>query len=733
MQGVANQAAIAIENARLFANERRQLHLSKTLQKVGELLTTSLQLEEVYEQIFDLLSQVVSYNSSSLFLFDKTNEQFVLTASRGFGQAFLDSRDFTLPSSTVLEQIPASPGWRVIQDVRAVSSWLDLVGEDVIRGWIGAFLVVKGELLGVLCVDSALPGRYSDEDGRMLAAFANQAAVAIENARLYDETVRQAKELSILNQVSQETAVSFDIDVFLEKITKMVVADIYPHIFGFIMYDAEKKELIPHPSFYGVPDELKQHVLPLTQGIVGKVVLTSQPYIAPNVHLDPYYDPVIPDTQSEVTVPLKVNGKVIGIINVESPEVNAFSNRDVDFLMTLAGNIVAVIERARLYETLRIQAEGLAEQVALRTSELKMERDRLFAILESAGEGIILTDTEAHILYVNPAMVRQSGYSRTELKLQNPRILGSKQVPKTTFTRMWQNLLSGQPWVGELINRHRDGHVYDVAVTVTPIADAEGEVTGYVSVQADITRLKELERLKTEFIANVSHQLRTPLTNIKTYVSLLSKGKPEKFPHYFSVLHHEIDRLARLIQDLLDISRLDAEAPPDPDTAADFCDFWEMFWPPFRERAERENRTLQISLPDDVSAKNPFVFMESYELEKILARLVENSLAYSDEGGVIKVAVDWQDSDILAIKVCDDGPGIPEAERPFIFDRFFRGTQALEAGLPGNGLGLAIVKELLARYGGSISLESEVGVGSCFTLHLPLVHQSTSDLADDAQ
>jgi signal transduction histidine kinase len=288
---------------------------------------------------------------------------------------------------------------------------------------------------------------------------------------------------------------------------------------------------------------------------------------------------------------------------------------------------------------------------------------------------------------------------------------------------MWQSLQAQKSWMGELINEHKDGHTYDVAVTITPIVDEDEEVTGFVSVHSDITRLKELERLKTEFIANVSHQLRTPLTNIKTYVSLLRKGKPEKFPRYFSVLHYEIDRLARLIQDLLDISRLDAQKLPNPDAAVNLVDFWDEFWPPFEERAERENRALQLSFPDELAAQTPTLFMEPYQLEKILSRLVENSLTYTSDGGQIQVQVLGEGllNDVLKIQVCDDGPGILEEERPFIFDRFFRGEQAVESGTSGNGLGLAIVKELLDLYGGEITLESEPGEGTCFTLALPLI------------
>jgi two-component system phosphate regulon sensor histidine kinase PhoR len=449
---------------------------------------------------------------------------------------------------------------------------------------------------------------------------------------------------------------------------------------------------------------------------------------------DSHYFATVGNVLSEVVVPLKLNQEVVGVIDVADPEAEAFSQRDINFLTTLAGNIAAVMERANLYETLRIQAAGLVKEVAQRTSELKLERDRLFAILESAGEGILLTDTESNIMYANPAMERQSGYSREELRSKNTRILGSPQMPKTVYAEMWQSLQAQKSWMGELINEQKDGHIYDVAVTITPIVDDEGEVTGFVSVHSNITRLKELERLKTEFIANVSHQLRTPLTNIKTYVSLLKKGKPENFPRYFSVLHDEIDRLARLIQDLLDISRLDAEKAPNPEAAVDLSDFWEMFWPHFEERAERENRTLQLAFPDRVAVQAPTLFIESYQLEKILSRLVDNSLAYTPEGGLIQVSVLGQDllTGMFEIQVCDDGPGIPEAERPFIFDRFFRGERAIESGLSGNGLGLAIVRELLTLYGGEITLESEQDQGVCFTIHLPLVqHNAEASTVED--
>ncbi|MFZ1395572.1 MAG: GAF domain-containing protein [Candidatus Promineifilaceae bacterium] len=723
LQGVANQTAIAIENARLFANERRQLQLSRTLQQVGSLLTASLPLSVVYDQIFELLSQVIAFDSASLFLFDKSAQQYVMAASRGFKKSLFEQIPRTLSAESVHNKLGHSPGWAVIDNVWEDQNWTRREPLDAIRSWVGALLRVKGETIGLLCVDGYRVNQYSLEDGRTVAAFANQAAVAIENAHLAMETLRQARELAILNQVSQETAVSLNIDQFLENVTNLVGHQLFPDMFGFILQDRETGDLQPHAAYRGLSLRAELIKIPAQNSITGHVFSTGEPYYAPDVLEDPHYFLIEEVVRSELAIPLRVENEVVGIIDAASPEKDHFSEQDLNFLSTLAGNISAVLERAKLYETLRVQAENLAQQVTQRTAELKVERDRLFAILESAGEGIILTDINAHIMYANPAMERQSGYSRKELLNQNPRILGSRQVARGVFADMWRNLGNQHSWSGELVNCHKDGHVYDVAVKITPISDAKGIVTGYVSVQSDITRLKELERLKTEFIANVSHQLRTPLTNIKTYVSLLEKGKAENYPRYFSVLHYEIDRLARLIQDLLDISRLDAEAAPHPDAAADFCGVWDLFWSPFVERAERENKTLAFNLPQAVRTMSPKIYMEGYQLEKLLSRLIENSFLYTLEESVIQVQVAWQESmpDFLQVQICDDGPGIPEAERPYIFDRFFRGALAVETGLPGNGLGLAIVRELLGQHGGQISLKSEVGAGSCFTVQLPLL------------
>jgi len=724
VQSVANQAAIAIENANLFKAERTQLQLAQTLQKVGALLTTSLSLEAVYEQIFDLLAEVVEYDSVSLQLVDMATENLTMTAWRGFGDIDIEFAEKMVRknSSAIFNKITVPPGWTVISDTYKDSRWIRLPGYENLRSWIGAALVVKDRVIGILNVDSHTAGKYNKEEGETIAAFANQAAIAIENARLHDETVQQANELSILHQVAAVATSVSDVDELITQTTRLVARNLYTHAFGFVMMDGENNVLCPHPSYHGLDPGSMRPELPLDRSVVGKAARLGQPLNVPDVSKEPLYFLGTSTTQSELAVPLLRDGRVIGVINIESPQLDDFSEHDTHFLTTLADTITAALERIRLYDALEEQAESLAQTVAAQTAEIKRDKDQMQAILESAGEGILLTDTEARIQYVNRALEKQSGYTLDELKGQNTRILGSGQMPDAVFDQMWETLSNKHHWSGELVNRRKDGTIYDVSTTITPILD-NGQISGYVSVQADISYLKEVDRLKSEFISNVSHELRTPLTNIKTYISLLERGKPENFPRYFSVIHQETDRLGRLIQDLLDISRLDSEIVPNFDARISSEVLLKRLMREAEERASVKNVAFYYQSPLQYSMKSPDLCMEEHHAERALSNVLDNAFIYTEPGDTItmSVSVDTAAShEYLLVQIQDSGVGIDDEDLPHIFDRFFQGKAAIEKHASGTGLGLAIAREIVTRYGGKIEVQSKVGKGTLFSIWLPI-------------
>lgn len=556
LRAFALQAGIALENARLFEAKQRQLRLSQTLQQVGALLTTSLTLDEVYEQIFDLLAQVVAYDSVSIHLLDGRGGLY-LAAARGFPDLHLIQRLVRNYGTQILTTRWRDPKLLVIPDTRQSENWLDVQGAEHIYSWIGAPLLVKGQFIGALNVDNATPNTYDEETGQTVAAFANQAAVALENARLH-------------------------------------------------------------------------------------------------------------------------------------------------------------VERARLVQSLQEQAGNLAQEVVRRTAELQAERDRTQTILDNAGEGIVFTDPEGIIQYANPAMTHLTGYAADELLHQTA---ATWLANEEQLAQMWIALQAGQTWKGELQSHRKDGALYDVTCTSTPIMGEAG-LAGFVSIYSDISRLKELERLKSKFVSNVSHELRTPLTNIKTYATLLKRGRPERHDYHLDVLDRETERLRRLVQDLLDISRLDTAAYTIVLQPTNVLTLLQNTYDSFVLEAEER----QIELAPQWPAALPPALGDPGALGQVLNNLVGNALLYTPAGGRVVLsggASCHDEPGWVWLRVQDNGPGITAEDMPRLFERFYRGQAAQESQAPGTGLGLSISQEIVERHKGRIEVQSRPGEGATFTVWLP--------------
>ena len=554
---MAQQAAMAFENARLFEAERKQLRLAQTLQAVGALLTAGMSQDEVFNYIFDLLAHVVRYDSVSIQLLGEN--QILFAAGRGFSDARRAHeiiRESLLPS---IEERWGQPHQRVmvISDTEHDPRWYALPGSELIRSWVGAALRVKGRLLGILNVDSYTANAYNEATGETVAAFANQAAIAIENAQLHDVVRRHAEELE--------------------------------------------------------------------------------------------------------------------------------------------------------------------SRVADRTLELERERKRTAAILDAAGEGIMFTNLKGTIEYVNTATEHLTGYTADEALGQNPRLWQSGTTPVSYYQRMWQTISQGGIWRGELVNRRKDGTLYDAALTIAPVFDIDGQISGYVGVQRDISHQKELERLKDEFVSNVSHELRTPIANVKLYISLLTRGKPEKYDAYLQTLRREAARLEKLIEDLLDLSRLDLGRQPIVLTPTDVNQLTAQLI------ADRTALAASHQLLIDYRADSPLVLAQADPamLNQVVSNLLTNAINYTPAGGVITVTTAARERDEqtwITITIHDTGPGISPHDRTRLFERFFRGEAGRKSGAPGTGLGLAISAQIMSKLNGSITLDSPPGDGAAFTVWLkPIV------------
>ena len=255
-------------------------------------------------------------------------------------------------------------------------------------------------------------------------------------------------------------------------------------------------------------------------------------------------------------------------------------------------------------------------------------------------------------------------------------------------------------------------------------ADLEMRVSSRTRELAEANQqLRELDRLKSKFVSNVSHELRTPISNLKLYMSLLQRGKQEKRAHYEAMLQTSVERLGQLVEDILNLSRLEiAHYQPREMEPTDFNAVINQIVTLHQPQAEAAGLRLTFQAQSNL----PLIYGDYNQLSQLATNLIVNGLRYTQRGGVTVTTQCPNGDQNVVLAVEDTGIGILPEDLPHVFERFYRGNHRQPTEIPGTGLGLAIVKEIVEIHHGEISVESQVDVGSCFTVHLPI--KSSGDL-----
>ena len=270
----------------------------------------------------------------------------------------------------------------------------------------------------------------------------------------------------------------------------------------------------------------------------------------------------------------------------------------------------------------------------------------------------------------------------------------------------------------EEIQMHNKGEHRDVLQGITPLRDPAGRLFGYLLSLADITHLKEVDRLKSDIVANVSHELRAPLASVKAYTELLLdnvEGEDKALRHQFlGVIDHETDRLSNLINDLLDLSRLESGRRGVSKQTLSLREVVSEVTALFAKEAERRG----IRLRSEIAPEAQSIVADRDLIFTGLKNLVSNAVKYSRDEGLVEIT-GTMDGDSFVLTVEDHGIGIPAGSLPHLFQKFYRVQSTSESGIVGTGLGLVLVKEAVTAQGGNVSVESEEGVGTRFIVSLP--------------
>lgn len=435
------------------------------------------------------------------------------------------------------------------------------------------------------------------------------------------------------------------------------------------------------------------------------------------VTLTPQELQLLKTEQIHLWVPIVGHSQIMGLLAL-GPKMggDVFSAEDIDILRVVVQQLSPIVENIHLLLDLKQHAVELERRVEERTAELFNEKERIEAILASVGDGVVVTDLAGDILTVNLAFERLSGFTANEIRGQNLFQMLAAENGTARITAMKESLSEGYVWSDELVGRHKNGRQYNIRFTIALIHNRSGETVGYVGSQTDITRQKELDRMKDAFISDVSHELRTPITNINLYIELLKTAPVDRQKHYLAVVKDQSEVLTKLVEDILDLSRLTAsKSRPVTYVLSNLNLLTEQVIQAYLPLAESAEVKLEF-LPDPAL---PSIYAEQNQIARMITNLVTNAIRYTPKGEVKVCTI--ADGDRVCLSVRDTGIGIDTQDLPHIFERFYRGRNVRQSEMHGTGLGLAIVKEIVDFHGGEIKVQSEPGKGSYFQVWLPVM------------
>jgi two-component system NtrC family sensor kinase len=491
---------------------------------------------------------------------------------------------------------------------------------------------------------------------------------------------RRLTELEALAQIGRTVTATLDLDPVLTAVVEDAVRLTGAEEGSLLLLDPDSGELYMRASKNFDEEFARTFRLHVQDSLAGQVVASGEPVI-----LDERSPQKIKTSylvRSLLYVPLRVRRRTIGVLGVDNRKAGRnFSKEDQTVIMALADYAAIAIENARLYE--RTEAE----------------RRQLETVLTQTESGVLVLDPENRLILINRAARQAYGI--------NGDVLGRSVVEAVDDAELLALIRApgAQPRREEL--SLRDGRVFNAQRTLIP-------GVGQSIVMHDITHLKELDRIKSEFVTTVSHDLRSPLTAILGYVELIERAGPvtEQQKEFIRRVRLSVEQITNLVTDLLDLGRIEAglDASKEKTPLAVLARYAVEG---LRNLAEAKQVGVFAELPDEL----PMVTGDPYRLRQMIGNLIENAVKYTAAGGRVDITAEAEGDQVI-LRVRDNGPGIPPADQPYLFDKFFRASNVPEDST-GTGLGLSIVKSIVDNHQGRIWVDSKVGAGSTFTVVLP--------------
>ena len=747
---LTNQASIALENARLFQSTLFTAERFSILNQASYQVSTNLDAEQIYVAVHKAAKRLMPVESFVISLLDEeTNEVegVYLVDEEQRAPVTRIPRDQGLSGRVISTGQPLLlHGAESVESVGTV-----IYGKvDTPLSILAVPMTVSGRTVGMLSAQSYQPNVYTEDDLQILSTLANQAAVAIQNGRLFNETQRLAREFEqrVIERTAQlqreqqntetllriltEVSASLDLDRALNR-TLALLNDAIGAEQGTIMLLNAEDNLLHYRAGYGyltdkVSGEGRGFRLKIGEGLAGWVVERREPALVNDLLTDPRWvqtGATSHEHRSALVMPLLVAEDVIGVLMVFHRQPGYFSGELLSLVKAIAGQVAVAINNAHLYELIRDQAERLGSM--LRREQEDASRSQ--AILEAVADGVLVTGANNRISFLNRSAAQILDLEPGQVIGQSLDVFGGlfgKSAGSWMETiRNWSDGVASHE-TGTFAERLDLENGRIVLVHLAPVV-LQSDFLGTVSIFRDITHEVEVDRLKSEFVATVSHELRTPMTSIRGYVDVLLMGAAgavnENQEHFLNIIKSNTERLNILVNDLLDVSRIESGRVTLSPQALDLREIAEDVIGDVLRRSQEENKPVALSL--EAPKKLPHVYGDIERVRQILGNLVDNAYHYTPENGTIIVQIHPNGGKEVQVDVKDNGIGIPLEDQARVFERFYRGEHPLVLSTPGTGLGLSIVKQIVEMHKGRIWMKSSgvPGDGSTFSFTLPIYGQ----------
>jgi GAF domain-containing protein len=771
LAAIASQAALVIENARLYAQTQQRVKELSSLFQASVATSSSLEVEEVLRNLAKRVARVVDATSVCIWDWNPETQTATILAHHTGPEATRQERISRLGETYSISDCYITLGVLRTRQPLSISVGDPYTGEgdkarlSELGGKTSLIipLMTRDRVIGFIdLLESRWERQFDHRETRLCQTIANQAAVAVENAWLYEGERKRVAQLKAIGEVGRHIASTLDQAELLHRVVDSLV-DVFVYYYAnILLVDPDAGELVLRASaghtgriYEGLRLKIGQ------QGITGWVAQTGEPLLVNDVTKDPRYYLVeeLSDARSELAVPIKAKGKVIGVLDVQSTQLNAFDEDDLFTLSTLADQVSVAIENAQLYKQTQHRLSEvstlytLAKQV-ISSLELNTVLDSIVSTLKLSINcracSLFLLDEGSQMLEVKAAAGigprwRKEARLRTGEGLAGKAVMEAKPLyipdarQNPTFvpfdpavrSRLVVPMISKGKVIGALcVDDDKpdafspdDGRLLAIAAAQAAVAIENAQLYESSKKRAEelaraYDELRALDRLQKEFVQNVSHELRTPLTFIKGYVELMleeAMGEiSELQQNSLRIVARRADAMTRLINNLLSLQQV--EMGPLRPTRVSLAELTTRALESAEAAATRGDIVLKAEIPETL----PPVWADRNYLEQVFDNLLGNAIKFSPDGGKITVRI-REEGEYLRVAVSDTGIGIHNDQLEKIFERFYQINGSSTRRFGGTGLGLALVKKTVEAHGGRVWAESQLGQGSTFFFTLPIL------------